>query len=45
MSEDAELYVLTADKALNPKLVASVKLNKDTKSNHLNIDALIINVQ
>ncbi len=41
MSEDAELYVLTADKALNPVLKASVRLNEDMKSNSTNISALI----
>ena len=41
MSEDAELYVLTAVKALNPKLNTNVRLNEDMKSNSMNITALI----
>ena len=41
MTEDAELYVLTADKELNPMLKTGVRLNKDMKSNSKNITALI----
>jgi hypothetical protein len=38
---DAELYVLTADKTLNPMLKANVTLNENMKSNSTNITTLI----